>query len=156
MKLINKHKKLELVVENEIIDRLFSVASEHYPNEYGGFLIGYYSSDFKSLTITNFILPNKYKSYQYLFERSTEGVEKELKEFFNGKNKQYYLGEWHTHPNGSTNYSIIDLNAMINIANSESIRIKNPILLILSIGKDKMNGFDFYLYDNKTLLRYEK
>lgn len=132
-----------------------SIAINHYPNEYGGFLVGYYSSNRKSLTITDFIKPTKYKSHQFIFERSAEGIEKKLNELFNSKNKQYYVGEWHTHPNGSTMYSNTDLNAMINIANSDYIRITNPILLIISISKEKMNKFDFYLYDNKKLLKYE-
>ncbi len=155
MKLINKHKELELVIEDKLIKKMSSIAIGHYPNEYGGFLVGNYSSSRKSLTITDCILPTKYKSHQFIFERSTDGIEKRLNELFSCENKQYYVGEWHTHPNGSTNYSSTDLNAMINIANNDSIRIKNPILLIISINKEKMSGFDFYLYDNKKLLRYE-
>lgn len=155
MKLINKYKELELNIEDNLIKKMSLTAINHYPNEYGGFLVGYYSSDRKSLTITDFIQPTKYKSHQFIFERSTEGIEKKLNELFNCENRQYYVGEWHTHPNGSTNYSSTDLNAMINIANSDSIRITNPILLIISISREKMNQFDFYLYDNKKLLRYE-
>lgn len=155
MKLINKHKELELTIEDELIKKMSLIAINHYPNEYGGFLVGYYSSSRKSLTITDFIQPTEYKSHQFIFERSTEGIEMKLNDFFNCENRQYYVGEWHTHPNGSTNYSSTDLNAMTNIANSDSIRITNPILLIISISGEKMNQFDFYLYDNKKLLRYE-
>lgn len=155
MKLINKNRDLELVIEKKLIERMSSKAIKYYPNEYGGFLVGYYSSDRKSLIITDCIFPNKYKSHQFIFERSIAGIEKKLKELFNSKKKQYYVGEWHTHPNGSTNYSNTDLRAMINIANDDSVRIKNPVLLIISINRKTINGFSFYLYDNKKLLKYD-
>ena len=51
-------------------------------------------------------------------------------------------------------YSLIDLNAMQSIAESETVRIKNPILLIVSINNQKLKNYTFYLYDNNKLLEY--
>ena len=70
--------------------------------------------------------------------------------------KHYYVGEWHTHPNGSTKYSSTDLNAMIKIAKDDNVVIENPILLILSINKDKSYKFSFYLYASEKLIEYDK
>ena len=155
MKLINKEKKIELEIEDTLLDKLSSIALQHYPNEFGGFLIGYYASNFKSLIITDYILPNKYKSDRYLFERSTNGIEKKLKKLFTNTKQQYYVGEWHTHPDGSINYSTTDLKAMNNIVESNSIRIENPILLIISVGINKTNDYGFYIFNNNKLLKYE-
>ncbi len=147
---------LKLFIDDDLLNKILSIAMQFYPNEFGGFLVGYYSSDQKSLTITNYILPTKYQNGKFSFERSSEGIEKEFSDFFNNEVRQYYVGEWHSHPNSSTDYSTTDLKAMINIADSESIRITNPVLLILNISKNKLNNYDFYLYDNKKLFKYEK
>ena len=42
-----------------------------------------------------------------------------------------YVGEWHSHPNGSTQYSSTDLAAMIDI--EKEVAIENPLLLIVSV-----------------------
>lgn len=131
-----------------------AIALKHFPNEFGGFLVGKYSSDFKSVEITDVILPKKYKSTPTLFLRSTDGLEGIFEKLFIEKH-QYYIGEWHTHPNGSSNYSGTDLNAMIETVNCETVQIKNPLLLILSITKSDIKDFTFYYYDNEKLISYE-
>lgn len=155
MKFINSHKNLNLIVSDVIISRIAEKGESFFPNEIGGFLIGYYSSDLKTLQITDILLPKKYKNNSYLFERSIDGVVNVFKKIFY-KKKHYYVGEWHTHPNGSTMYSTTDLNAMIKIEKDDNVVIENPILLILSIDKDKRYEFSFYLYANEKLIKYDK
>lgn len=154
MKLVSKHNNLELIVEETLIEEIGTIAIKHYPNEFGGFLIGKYSLNFKSVLITDFILPKKYKGTPTLFHRSTDSIEKLFKDIFKEKN-QYYIGEWHSHPSGSTRYSQTDLNAMIEIADCPTVTIKNPILLILSVNKNIVNDFTFYFYNKKKLIAYE-
>lgn len=153
MKLINKSKKVKLIVEDSLIEEIATIGMNHFPNEFGGFLIGRYSQDFKTLYISGFILPSKYKGFPYLFERSVDGLKETLEILFE-EHKEYYIGEWHTHPNGSTHYSLTDLKAMIDIANCDTVYIENPVLLILSISKENLKDFTFYLYDNKKLDAY--
>lgn len=154
MKLYNKHKQVELVIDQELLDKIGKTGIENFPNEFGGFLIGKYSDDYKTLFITNYILPKIYKGSRYIFERSSKGIKSILSELFRVK-KEFYVGEWHTHPNGYTGYSNTDLNAMINIAGTSSVKIKNPVLLILSVSEKKLNKASFYIYDNKKLSPYE-
>ena len=154
MKIVKKHKDLELIIDERIFNEICAVGINHYPNEFGGFLIGNYSDDFKSLQIRNYILPKKYKGFPTLFKRSIDGIIIQFKRLFTQKN-QYYIGEWHTHLNGSTQFSQTDLNAMIQTVECETVHIKNPILLILSINNKSLNSFTFYFYDNKKLISYE-
>lgn len=154
MKIIKKHGNLELIIEDSLITKIADIGISHFPNEFGGFLIGEYSDDLKKLYVKDYILPKIYKGQPFLFERSIEGIEILFKKIFNTK-KQYYLGEWHTHPNGSTHFSNTDLNAMIKTVECETVKIYNPILLILSISESKMNNYTFYFYDNKKLIKYE-
>lgn len=154
MNLVKKYNGLELIIEEELLNKIGNIGFKHFPNEFGGFLTGKYSSDFKKLYIENYILPKKYKGFPAFFERSIDGIIDSFKKLFDQK-KQYYIGEWHTHPNGSTMFSQTDLNAMIQIAECETVQIKNPILLILSVSKQNLNGYTFYFYENNNLIAYE-
>ena len=155
MKLVNKNKNVDLIIQKELLTQLGEYGLKHYPNEFGGFLIGNYSDNLDKLYITGSLLPKKYKEVPYLFERSIEGVINIFKKLFIEK-KQYYVGEWHTHPNGSTIYSQTDLNTMIEIEKCDTVKIKNPILLIISINTNSKIDHVFYLYNDKKLTKYEK
>lgn len=154
MKLVKKYNNLELIINDELLIEIANIGIHHYPNEFGGFLIGKYSNDFKTLYIEDYILPKKYKGFPFIFERSIDGIIDIFKKLFNQKN-QYYIGEWHTHPDGSTMYSQTDLNAMVQTVECETVQIKNPILLILSVSKQKLNKFTFYFFENNKLISYE-
>lgn len=138
-----------------MLAKLSNCGIKQFPNEFGGFLMGYYSSDFKTLTITDTILPKEYQGTPCLFQRSVNGIDALFDEFYNKEPKQYYVGEWHTHPNGSTRYSQTDIQAMINIANCKTVYITNPVLLILSVDKSSMKNFQFYFYDNEKLFPFQ-
>tara|TARA_R110002049_G_C9172462_1_gene562050 strand:+ start:3071 stop:3535 length:465 start_codon:yes stop_codon:yes gene_type:complete len=154
LKLYNKHRNVELVINEQLLDKISEAGIKHYPNEFGGFLIGNYSDDYKTLNVNDFVLPENSKGNRFMFERSSKGMTAFFQKLFR-KKKQFYIGEWHTHPNGSTGFSNIDLNAMIEIESSPSVVIENPVLLILSISDTKLNQATFYVYDNKNLLPYE-
>ncbi|NQZ19474.1 MAG: Mov34/MPN/PAD-1 family protein [Bdellovibrionales bacterium] len=154
MKIVKYHNDLKLIVDENLLAEIGRIGIEHYPNEFGGFLIGNYSQDFKTLYLNHIILPKKFVGHPCKFERSIEGLENMFEELFNNKG-QYYIGEWHTHPNGSTRFSQTDYNAMVSIAEHRTVSITNPILLILSVTAKKLNGYTFYVYDDKKLLTYE-
>lgn len=143
-----------LIIEDDLLNRLGKLGVTHFPNEFGGFLIGYYADNFKTVFVTDCILPKKYKGSSFGFERSVDGLERSFNKLFSQK-KQYYVGEWHTHPNGSTMFSQTDLYAMINAVECETVQITNPILLILSVGRRKITGYRFYYYQDKKLIPYE-
>lgn len=154
MILICKNKSLKLSIDDNLLNQLEELGLEHYPNEFGGFLLGKYSGDFRTLYITKLMLPKKYIGFPLFFERSIIGLKHKFHELFQ-REKIYYVGEWHTHPNGSSHYSQTDLKAMKEIAECKTVQINNPILLILSITKKGCNGATFYYYDNTNLFTYE-
>ena len=153
MKFFNKHKETHLIIENNLIENLIKLGKSSYPKECGGFLVGYYSNDYMTLQITDFILPKRTKKSYFSFERSVYGIKQILYNLFQTK-RHYYIGEWHTHPNGFAMYSETDLNAMTEIAMCDTVCIENPILLILTICKNEQ-GFSFFMYDNQRLYKYE-
>ena len=67
---------LSIEAEEELLNSLVEKGKSHYPNEFGGFLVGHYADDNKHLHITDTILPKSFKTSKYSFERSTKGIEK--------------------------------------------------------------------------------
>lgn len=153
--LILKVKEIELSIEidNELLNILIEKGKSHYPNEFGGFLIGYYSNDNKHLHITNTIFPQSFKSSKYSFERNTRGIDKELKNYYNETPKKIYVGEWHTHPDNSSTPSTTDILAMKTISNIPNCPV-NPVLLILGYSQTKLD-FGFYVWFENKLYKYE-
>lgn len=155
MKFVNNYHNVELRISQELLTKIGNYGIKHYPNEFGGFLIGYYSDDFKKLFVTDCLLPLRYKGFRFAFERSIDGITKIFSHLFNTK-KKYYVGEWHTHPNGTVYFSQTDLQAMKQIKECETVNITNPILLILSVDENGMRDYAFYFYCKVGLIKYEE
>lgn len=155
MRLFNKEIDVSIEVEKILLLDLMKEANKHYPNEYGGFLIGYYTEDRKTLKITRNIPPKKYNGSSSAFIRKSDGIENELKELYKKSPSEYYIGEWHSHPNGSSMYSSTDLNAMKKIVECSTVQIENPILLIFGVMKEGTREFNFYLFNEHKLSKYE-
>lgn len=149
-----KELGLTLEIEDDLLSNLIDIGMKHYPNEFGGFLIGYYSESQTHLTITDTILPNNYKSTPYIFERDAIGVDSKLKQFYNEEPKKYYVGEWHTHPNNFAIPSTVDIKAINSIAIDPEVSIKNPTMLIIGYNKNNVE-LGFYIHFKNKIYRYE-
>lgn len=145
---------LTLEIEDDLLCYLIDIGTKHYPNEFGGFLIGNYAEEQTHLRITDTILPNKFKGTPCLFERDTIGIDDKLKQFYDEEPKKYYLGEWHTHPDNLPIPSSTDVNAINSIANHPEVSIKNPVMLIIGYDKTKVE-LGFYVQFKNKIYRYE-
>jgi len=154
--LILRIEKIGLSIEadDDLLNKLVENGKSHCPNEFGGFLIGYYSDENKLLHITNTILPKSFKASKYNFERSTKGIEKKLGKYYKETPKKFYVGEWHTHPNNSPIPSATDILAINAITNNKNSCLANPVLLIIGYSKTKVD-FGFYVWFENKLYRYE-
>ena len=144
---------MSLKISDELLSSLYNKGKEFYPNEFGGFLIGYFEDD-THLVVTDSILPIKYKSTKFNFERSTEGLEKEFIDKYNELPEKTYIGEWHTHPDSKAIPSKTDILAMHTIV-EEPNSIKNPVLLIIGYNQVGEVEFDFYIYYKNKIYKYE-
>lgn len=145
---------LSIEAEDELLNSLVEKGKSHYPNEFGGFLVGYYADDNKHLHITDTILPKSFKASKYSFERSTKGIEKKLGNYFKETPKKFYVGEWHTHPDNSPIPSSTDISAINAIINNQYACLANPVLLIIGYSKTQVD-FGFYVWFENKLYRYE-
>lgn len=154
MKLNCTELGLKMELKQSLLDKLYDLGLRHYPKEFGGLLVGYYSDDLKTCILENVIIPKKYKSSRYFFERRKDGLNKMLTEFYNSSPRLIYVGEWHTHPDGVPSPSKTDLSAITEIADCDEVSIENPILMILSVNKTDM-GLGVYVFSKNKLVKYD-
>lgn len=152
--IVKKYKNLQLCFKRQIVEQMAKIAIHHYPNEYGGFLLGYYSDDFARLHIKDFLLVDKYTSSSVEFKRELNSKIHNFENIFQ-ETELYYIGEWHSHPNASAWYSLTDLQAMNDIVSCNTVQLYNPVLLILSISNNKLLDFNFFIFDQGRLVVYE-
>lgn len=154
MKLVNKETGLRIFIEQRLIDKLARYGRNHYPNEFGGVLVGYYSDDKRMVNIIDSILPTDFKSTRTSFERGVEGLEEALEGYYDQDPSLVYIGEWHTHPNAAPVPSCTDDNAMREIVAASSVCIENPVMIIIGITENSAK-LAFYVYVENKFYKYE-
>ena len=152
MKYVQKEQGLYIIMDTTVFQQLAIQAESEYPNENGGMLAGRYSDDRKTVYIKQLVTPAAKKTDCTSFVREATGMDAFWNEL--AKEGLQYVGEWHSHPNGSTEYSQTDYEAMAEI--EHEVKIANPILLIVSVKRDGVRSQTFYCYNNNQLLPFEK
>lgn len=143
---------LYIEIQASVFNQIQLQAEGEYPNENGGMLAGRYSTDRHTVYIEKVIVPMEKTTSRTTFIRNTKGMEKVWEQLANDGLR--YVGEWHSHPNCSTQYSSTDLSAMADI--EKEVSIENPLLLIVSVSSDGLSGHSFYCYKDNKLLEYKK
>lgn len=154
MTIIKHYKNLKLIVDDNLLESIYQSSRPHYPKEYGGFLLGRYSDEFKTLYVEKSVVAELFTSSRVEFIRESSYLENDFEKLFVNEGL-YYVGEWHTHPDGASWYSSTDLDAMINIKKDQGVKINNPVLLILNITNDSLKDFNFFVLNNSRLELYE-
>ena len=143
---------LYVEMQSSVFKQIQLQAESEYPNENGGILIGRYSTDRHTVHIEKIVVPVEKMTGRTMFMRNTKGMEKVWEQL--AKDGLRYVGEWHSHPNGSTKYSSTDLATMVEI--EKEVSIENPLLLIVGVRSDGVSAHTFYCYKNNKLLEYRK
>lgn len=143
---------LYIEIQASVFNQIQLQAEAEYPNENGGMLAGRYSVDRHTVYIEKVVVPVEKLTSRTTFKRKAKGLEKVWEQLV--KDGLRYVGEWHSHPNGSTQYSNTDLTAMVDI--EKEVTIANPLLLIVGVRGDGLSTHTFYCYKNNKLLKYKK
>jgi len=99
--------------------------------ETGGILMGYYNEKLDTATVIRVVgAPDDSRRGRTWFHRGVLGLQDLILGLWS-KQRHYYLGEWHYHPNGSPEASTVDVRQMEEIASSRSYQCPEPILLII-------------------------
>lgn len=143
---------LYIEIQASVFNQIQLQAESEYPNENGGMLAGRYSTDRHTVYIEKIVVPVDKLTGRTMFTRNTRGLGEVWKRL--AKDGLRYVGEWHSHPNGSTQYSGTDLTAMIDI--EKEVTIENPLLLIVGVRGGGLSTHTFYCYKNNKLFEYKK
>lgn len=154
MRYKNLDRDVELVINNDLLHSIYIRCIANYPRETGGMLAGRYTQNKRCAFVEKIVTPSKESSSITEYERSTEGMEAEWKEL--ESQGIFYLGEWHSHPNGSSLFSFKDLAAMKRIAEDDGVAIANPILLIVGLNQSGINIHTVYIYSDNNLFKYKE
>jgi integrative and conjugative element protein (TIGR02256 family) len=109
-----------------------SEADSRYPYETGGVILGYWAGE--NVVVTRFTMPGKDAIHSkmsfvpdYLFD------EKVLANVYTLTGGQItYLGDWHTHPNATTDtLSRKDIATLRRIAAYDAARAPKPLMVLL-------------------------
>jgi integrative and conjugative element protein (TIGR02256 family) len=150
-----KGKNIRVVLEAEQIDSMAEYIRIAGRNETGGILLGHYPG-LNTASITQIIgPPSDSKSGRYWFLRGVKGLSILLANAW--KKNEYYLGEWHYHPNGTTEPSQQDLTQMRKISKNSQYNCPEPVMIIIS-GHYKSYELGVFLTDRryKTTFQLEK
>ncbi len=152
MKYKDEENNLYVVIDTQVMRQIEDQAVGGYPNEDGGMLAGRYSDDKRSVIVSRLVAPKEKLSTRIGFERRVDGMEREWEGL--AKEGLRYVGEWHSHTNGTTRFSSTDFNAMKDI--EKEVTIANPLLIIVGVRKGGVDGHAIYRYSEEKLIKYKK
>lgn len=156
IKFIQPELNLRLTIESDCLQEIEEYSRLHFPNEFGGILIGSYLNDYKELVISGIICPDKFKSSPMRFEPDHKDLNKKLRELYKEfEGKIEYVGDWHSHPNSTNHFSQPDFQSIQDIAKSKTVNTHNPILLVAAYGEDYFDA-GFYVYHKNKLHKYKR
>ena len=129
---------ITLVFEGDAEAVIRQLAQDAYPNKTGGVLVGRYTAENSCACVTE-ILPAPPDSDERpdVFTRGIEGLNEILKDRWEGKDRTYYLGEWHSRPADRpdlhTEPSAIDIESMVEFAEDDDFSCPEPMLVVMGI-----------------------
>lgn len=124
-------KRFGLSISQSLLSEIAETCVRSIPNETGGVLIGYYNRLHDCAIVTAISAePADSDSGPNCFYRGIHGLQTWIDRLWKSK-RDFYLGEWHSHPFASSIPSVIDIRQMGRIATSQSYNCPEPILLIV-------------------------
>lgn len=158
MSLITKHYNEEIhysvLFPTQILMQMFEVARPHLPLEFGGILTAIKGE--RQDIIIDFKVPTKYEQTTTGFTRHVDDLNVYLGDIYSHSDgKIEYIGEWHTHPYSTPDFSPKDFKSMDEIAKDENSKNNSPLLIILGMKKTTFT-YKIYKYHNGELILLDK
>jgi integrative and conjugative element protein (TIGR02256 family) len=126
-------------IHHELWQQLLSEAERAYPQETGGVLMGYWAKRYSEVVITTAIGPGPQAQHrQQSFVPDSEFHEAEIARIYHESHRLLtYLGDWHTHPAGSSYLSWRDKRTLSRIAACRESRCPAPIMAVMGEGSNR-------------------
>ena len=144
-------KRYTVLISKFCLLKMTEMAQEHYPNEVGTSLIGCYSDDgFEASVLELTPLSLDSKGSRTSFYRGVAGLRNffiKLRRTFSGR--RYYVGEWHSHPNGEPIPSGTDSRNQLEIAKDTKTDCPECILIIIGGTNSNFDKIGVFVYSRK-------
>lgn len=138
------NEEFSIDVKDNVIFNITNECINSKNKETGGILIGNYSNK-NNVVINNMTgPPDDSKQSNYSFSRGIDGLTELLENKWDSG--QYYVGEWHLHPNSYPQPSRIDDVQMKKLAHFKLLKCPEPILLIIGGSEDKGWELSVHVY----------
>lgn len=125
---------MKLILSSSLYCQMVTQCEKSLPLETGGILIGHYTDNLSCAEITKVVgITPKSKRNFFSFFRSNAGLIDILDNEWEYGN--FYLGEWHFHPNCSPSPSGTDTKQMFKISKHVKLHCPEPILVIIGGNK---------------------
>jgi integrative and conjugative element protein (TIGR02256 family) len=140
--------RVQLLIPNSVAQRLAKILRSRGLTETGGMLMGEHVSS-NEFRIVDFTTQNRGGTI-FSFLRLPRFHVHSLARFFRSTSENYqkfnYLGEWHSHPNFSTQPSTADLVAMRALVNDATTGAQFAVLMIVRLDNDNVLQVGTYLF----------
>lgn len=124
-----------LILAPSVVRALLDEAWSAWPEETGGVLLGTVSR--AGVHVTEVVGPGPGAVHRTTsFEPDADWQAQQVARLWAAGQQLTYLGDWHTHPNGSTALSALDRGAMRTIAASPDAQQTRPVMLVLGLAAD--------------------
>ena len=128
---ISEDTKFSLLLPWQTMTEMLSLCAKSFGRETGGTFYGVYTEDGTKAIAHGITKPSCLSlCLPSLFIRRTGCLTRFYRRLWREKN-QYYLGEWHFHPQASSRPSNMDLEQMKKLAAYEKLHCPEPIMLII-------------------------
>jgi integrative and conjugative element protein (TIGR02256 family) len=116
---------------------MFHEARRAYPLETGGVLVGYVAENHEPV-VQHLVGPGLAARHRrHRFHPDHDWQCRRLDELFEASAGQaVYLGDWHTHPDGSPQMSWLDKRTLRGIARHRQAELSRPLMLIGGGGRE--------------------
>ena len=105
-----------------------------FPLETGGILLGAGTGD--CIKVRHVVGPGPKATHErYRFLPDAEWQAAQVTNLWNEDRTITYLGDWHTHPEGTTRFSDLDEQTARDIASYDAARQPNPVMVVLALGR---------------------
>lgn len=149
------HLKVELKISAELLTKTFEIVWQHFPEEFGGIFLGSIDTENSCATISDIVTPDTYDISKSSFKRYSKSLNKIIEKAYSKSDGEIiYLGEWHSHPLHLPLPSKTDHDSMVNLSNQRTIKLKTPILLIISYNACEVFSPRFYIMHEKRFYSY--
>ena len=132
-----------VILDQFIIDKINDARDIKLPNETGGILLGFHDQLYKTIYVVDSILsPLDSKEYPNAYYRGIDGLNEKLKSISDlTMNNLMYIGEWHSHPNGSDVLPSEDDKRLFNWIEKHLGELGLPPLMIISGDNEKLGVY---------------